>query len=207
MTNAILENLFGSDARVKIIRLFLTNPDQFFTTEDISRRARVSMPVVRKETFSLLKINFIKERLEKIEEVIKLKKGKVKNKKKKIRGLRLNILFPLINPLRDLILNNSFDKERFVKDLNSLGKMKLIIISGVLNQGEGKGTDLLVVGDSLRKSLLENILKKIEAQIGKEIVYAIFSTEEFMYRFSMYDRFLRDILDYPHEKLVNKLGI
>ena len=37
--------------------------------------------------------------------------------------------------------------------------------------------------------------------------YAAFGTEDFAYRFGMYDKFIRDIVDYPHERLIDKIGI
>jgi len=60
---------------------------------------------------------------------------------------------------------------------------------------------LLVVGDKLRKAGIEEGVRKLEAEIGTEIVYAIFDTKEFIYRLNMYDKLVRDILDYPHEVL------
>ena len=39
----------------------------------------------------------------------------------------------------------------------------------------------------------------MEAEIGSELVYAIFDTKEFTYRLNMYDKLVRDILDFPHE--------
>ena len=49
-------------------------------------------------------------------------------------------------------------------------------------------------------------MKIIESEIGKELRYAYFSTEDFQYRLSMCDKLTRDILDYPHKKILNKLG-
>jgi hypothetical protein len=66
--------------------------------------------------------------------------------------------------------------------------------------------DLLVVGDNMKLSLLENIIKTIESEIGKEIRYAVFETQEFTYRYSVFDKLIRDILDFQHEKIINKLG-
>jgi hypothetical protein len=34
---------------------------------------------------------------------------------------------------------------------------------------------------------------------GAELTYAVFDTKEFLYRLNMYDKLIRDILDYPHE--------
>ncbi len=205
---SILEKIFGSAARVKIIRLFLLNQENLFNAKDISRRAKVSIASVRREIFLLNGIDFIKQKREKIDDVIKLKNGEIKNKKKIIQGFKLNPLFPFLHQLRGLVVTAApINKEKLIKSLNSTGKIKLIILSGIFIQSDESRIDLFIVGDSIRRGALDRILKNIEAEIGKELNYAIFTTEEFLYRFGMYDRFIRDILDYPHEKLVNKLNI
>jgi hypothetical protein len=65
--------------------------------------------------------------------------------------------------------------------------------------------DLMIVGDRLDRKMIEGEIKKLESEVGKELRYALFDTEEFMYRLKMYDKLLRDVLDYPHEKIVNKI--
>ena len=64
-----------------------------------------------------------------------------------------------------------------------------------------------MVGDNLKQSRLDNIVKTIESEMGKEIRYATFETSEFNYRYSMFDKLIRDILDFPHEKIINKLNL
>lgn len=203
-----LEKLFGSSARIKIIRLFLLNQDLLLSPKEISRRAKVNLTSARREISLLKKIDFIKQTMERIDEIIKLKNGRIKNKKKKIQGLKLNAFFPLLNPLKNLVLNTApINRGKLAKMLNSAGRMKLIILAGIFIQSSDGKTDILLVGDSVRKGVLERILRTIEAEIGKELTYAVFNTNEFLYRLGMYDRFVRDILDYPHEKLVNKLNL
>lgn len=204
----ILEKLFGSSARVKIIRLFLINSQEIFTPKEVSRRCKVSSASLRREISLLKSIGLIKQKSSSIDEAIKLKNGKIKNKKKRIKGFILNELFPLIHPLKNLVVDSApFSKERMVKSLKSAGKVKLILLSGIFLNSDSRKSDIVLVGDSVRKSNLEKILRKIEAELGQEIIYTLFDTKEFMYRFSMYDRFLRDILDNPHEKPLDKLGI
>lgn len=191
MVSGILEKIFGSSVRVKIIRLFLLNPETLFSLKEISRRAKVNLLSTRREILLLKGIDFIKQ-----------------DKKKKIQGLKLNNFFPLLNPLKNLVLNTApLNKEKLAKMLNLTGKMKLIVLAGIFIQSDDSKVDVLLVGDSIRKGSLERILRKIESEIGKELIYAVFETKDFLYRFGMYDRFIRDILDYPHEKLVNKLNI
>ena len=51
----------------------------------------------------------------------------------------------------------------------------------------------------MKKSKIEEEVHKLEAEIGTELVYAVFDTKEFVYRLNMYDKLIRDILDFPHE--------
>ncbi len=203
-----LEKLFGSPARVKIIRLFLQNPSDLFFPKEISRRCKINSNVARREISLLERAGLIKQKTSSIDTLIKLKNGKVKNKKKEIQGLGLNEFFPLINPLKNLFLEAvAFNKEKTIKSLKSAGDMKLIILSGFFMQMNGYSADLLLVGERVQKPKLERILKKIEAETGKEIAFVLFDTKEFLYRFSMYDKFINDILSSPHEKALNKLDI
>ena len=203
-----MEKLFGSSARVKIIRLFLFNPEVLFTSSTISRRAKVALPSVRREIALLKSINLIKQKEVVVTEVIKLKKGKIKNKKKKVQGITLNPLFPFLQAFRNLILSVApVDRKKLIKDINGVGRVKLMILSGVFTQNSNSRTDLFLVGNAIKEGKLDRVVKNVEAEIGKEIVYAVLSTDDFLYRLGMYDKFVRDVLDYPHEKVINKLNI
>lgn len=206
--NTALEKLFGSSARVKIIRLFLSNPESLFSLEDVSRRAKVLTPSAKREISLFKSIGLVKQRDETIDEIVKLKDGTEKIKKKKFNGYFLNTLFPFVHALRNLVINAApADKEAMIKEINTIGRIKLVVFSGIFTNRENSRVDLLLVGDAMKETKLDKVLKNIEAEIGKEIVYAVFKTDDFMYRLGMYDRFIRDILEYPHEKAVNKLNI
>ncbi|NOY35564.1 MAG: hypothetical protein GXP44_01425 [bacterium] len=208
MPTNILEKLFGSAARIKIIRLFLLNPDTIFTPKEISRRCKVASNLARREISLLKNIGFAEQKSETIEKLIKLKNGKIKNNKKKIQGLKLDESFPLLRALKNLVLNAApIDKKGMTKSLKTAGKIKLIILSGIFIQADGSRVDLLLVGDGIKGRVLERTLRNIEAEIGKELTYSVFDTKEFLYRLGIYDRFIYDILDYPHEKILNKLDI
>ena len=77
-----------------------------------------------------------------------------------------------------------------------------MIVSGVFIKNEDSRVDLLIVGDKMKRGKIEEGIRKLEAEIGAELVYAIFETKEFLYRLNMYDKLVRDIIDYPHEVLL-----
>ncbi len=206
MSVNVLEKLFGSVARIKLIRLFLLNPETILAPKEIARRCKISQTTARREVSLLKSIDFIRQKTETIDNLINLKNGKIKNKKKKIQGMKLNDSFPFFNALKNLVLNGApVNKDKMVRSLKASGKVKLVVLSGIFIQEENSRVDLLLVGDAVKKGILEKALRNIEAEIGKELVYAVFDTKEFLYRLGMYDRFISDILDFPHEKIFNKL--
>jgi hypothetical protein len=145
------------------------------------------------------------------------KKRPVKSRKKSAQFSRtlytLNTSFDFFGELRDLILKSSpAEKTRMVRRINNLGRVKLVIISGVfMNTGVvdkiDSEVDLFIVGDDINKGKLHIFLKSLEAEVGKELRFGLMEKEEFEYRYGMFDRFVRVLLDGPHEKLINKLGL
>lgn len=123
----------------------------------------------------------------------------------------LNSDFGSFGELRDLILKSlPAEKNDMIEKINRLGKIKLAVISGVFINKENLDpliADLLIVGDYIESRKLRSFLKSLEAEVGKEIKYSVMDKEEFQYRLAMFDRFVRVLLDGPHEKLINRLGI
>ncbi len=220
----ILAKLFGSASRVKIIRLFLLNPNEVFSGTEISQRAKVAKDASRREISVLRTAGFIIPKREYAATAAKNKKGKLRHPDrearrgsesrprrlagKKIQGWKLNGLFPLINSLKNFVLNTApISRSQLLKKLQKSGRLKLVILSGIFGKGDPGRVDIFVVGDGLKKGVLERAIRDIEAEIGKELTYAVLSTDDFFYRLGMYDKFIRDILDYPHEKILDKLNL
>lgn len=200
----ILEKLFSSSSRIKIIRLFFLNPRKVFSIKEISHRAKVVNSALRREILLLERISFIKRASDYAE--TRSKTGRIK--KERFRGWALNPTFPLLAPLKNLVLNVvPISKAEVLKKLRTAGNIKLVILSGIFIQEDESRVDLLIVGDNIKKNILEKEIRNIEALLGKELVYSVLSTEECTYRLGMYDKFIRDVLDYPHEKILNKLDV
>ncbi|TSC92046.1 MAG: hypothetical protein CEN90_161 [Parcubacteria group bacterium Licking1014_17] len=123
----------------------------------------------------------------------------------------LNPEFEHYDELRDLILKSSpAEKKNMIEKINGLGRIRLAVISGIFMKKEthnSLSTDLLIVGDDIDKRKLNNFLKALEAEVGKELTFAVMDKDEFRYRLGMFDRFVRVLLEGPHEKLINRLGI
>lgn len=203
----ILEKLFGSAAKVKIIKLFLFNPDSAFDNPEAAERAKVSKAVTRREISNLEKIGFVKSKFY-IKEIRRQKNRSIQTFRKRVNGWTLDPKFPYVEAIKSFLSNiNPFKHRDIIDRISRAGKIQLLIISGIFIKDPDSRADLLVVGDNLKQGQLDNIIKTIESEIGKEIRYAVFETSEFNYRLAMFDKLLRDILDYPHEKIINKLNL
>ncbi len=183
----ILGKLLGSEARVKIMRLFLQNKDTTFSSKDVSTRSRVNPTSVRRELNALKNVNFLK---------------------KNTKGYFFNIGFKYTREFEMLLVGvESHDDDSIATGFKNAGKLKLLVAAGHFIKNKDSRVDILVVGDTLKKSKVEENIKKLEAEIGTELTYAIFDTQEFVYRLNMYDKLVRDILDFPHKVLLQSKDI
>jgi len=203
----ILEKLFGSAAKVKLIKLFLLNPDNVFDSIQAGERAKVSRAVARKEIINLEKINFLRQKSY-TKEIKRQKNRRIQTFKKRTNGWTLDYKFPYIEAVKNFISSiNTFSHKEIIKKISRSGKIQLLIVSGIFIKDEDSRVDLLIVGDNLKQNQLDNTVKTIESEMGKEIRYAVFETSEFNYRYSIFDKLTRDILDFPHKKIINKLNL
>ena len=197
--------LFGSQARVKIMRLFLLNSESIFENADIVKRSKVKVSVVRKETALLEKAGLIKKTSFFKEIPPKTKNGNPK--KKRVPGWRLDNSFELLKPLKNFLIDTEpMRKIEIANKFKNAGKVKLLVVSGIFIQNEDSRVDLLIVGDNIKKASIENALHSVESEVGREVSYAYFSIQEFLYRIDICDKFVRDVLDYPHERIIDKLN-
>jgi hypothetical protein len=203
----ILEKLLGSAAKVKLIKLFLLNPENSFDVTEAAERAKVSRGTARKEIVNLEKINFLRQKTY-VKEVKRQKNRRIQSFRKKTIGWTLDQRFPYTEVVKNFLSSiNPFRHKDIVNKLSKAGKIQLLIVSGIFIKDPESRVDLLLVGDNLKQGPLDNIMKVIESETGKEIRYASFETSEFNYRYSMFDKLVREILDNPHEKIINKLNL
>ncbi len=189
MTDPLFK-LFTSPARVKLLRLFLFNPRQSFVLSDITSRARVTSAEARRELRLFESIGLV-----------------VHNTRSKKVRYSAAVSFPYTEGLKALLLNAPKREEEIIRLLRGLGSMKLIILSGIfLDEWDGV-VDVLIVGDRVKERALREHLKRLEADIGKELRFAVLPTEDFLYRLNMSDKLLRDVLDYPHRIVLDRLNI
>lgn len=180
-------HIFGGEGKVKIMRLFVFNPSQTFKPKEVAKRAKERTDKVRKELRSLSKAGLLKTRAS---------------------GFALDTSFRYLPALQNFLVDaNPMSEKEIIRRLSRAGLLRLVLTAGVFQHDPEARVDILVVGDNLKMGLLESAISSIEAQLGKELRYAAFETADFKYRLGVYDKLIRDILDFPHQKILNKLGI
>ena len=196
--------IFGSEARVKIIRLFLFNLETVFDLETIASKSKVSKNNTKKEVSILERANLIKRK-----SFVKIIERKNKKPKKiKTFGYHLNKDFSYVTGLKQLLIKTKMlEGGEIIKRLSRSGRLKMVVVAGVFTQDKDSRADMLIVGTGMSKSSLTNAIKSIEAEVGRELIYVYFEKEDFEYRLGMNDRLIRDILDYPHQLLLDKINL
>lgn len=194
-----LSKLFGNSTRVKLMRMFLFHSGESYGIDAIKKRTRADVAAVRRELSLLTSIGFIKKKPAKT----LLKSGK----KKTVPGWVLNESFGLNDSLRNLLIESELvGSKDIAARFQQAGRVKLLLLSGIFVQHQQGIVDILIVGDRFTRPALERIVAVLESEVGKELRYVLFSPEEFEYRVSMYDSFLRQVFGGPHEKVINTLG-
>lgn len=190
----ILEKLFGSKARVKILRLFLFNPKTSFSVMQITEATGTSKRTARSNSKRLQSIGI-------------LEKVKLEGEGKARVGWRLNESFPYRQQLHSLMIGTeTFDRQAVERDLKSAG-IQAAVLSGIFVNEEKSPVDLLLVGIDVDDKHLSQLINETEQRIGAELRYTLFSPESFEYRKSMFDRLVRDVMEYEHQVLFNNTGI
>jgi hypothetical protein len=189
MTDTLIK-LFGSAPRVKLLRLFLFNPRHSFTVSLAATRARVKEAEARSEIQMLLRIGVVERKT-----------------RSSVPRYGINAESSYILALQNLLLNTPARAGEMYQRLRGVGTLKLVVVAGIFaNEWEGR-LDLLIVGERIKESKLITQIKLLESEIGKEVRYASMSNEDFFYRLNMNDRLVRDVFDYPHKIVHDRLDI
>lgn len=185
----ILEHLFGSRERARILRFFLQNPDHQYEFSEIVRKNMIRSHPAKVELANLARIKFV---------LVRTRKGR--------NYYQLNQEFNFYPELKNLIAkSNVYPQCKSMGKVTKIGNIKLAVISGVFISYHKSKADMILVGDNISKAKLKNLMNNLEAEIGKEISFVLMTMDEFKYRLNMLDKFVLEFLEGPHEEIINKI--
>jgi hypothetical protein len=180
----MLDAIFGSVPRVKILNLFLLSPEKTYTREQLVADLRLTAISVRNELSNLISFGVIKET---------------------DKAYSANTSFLLYPELKALFTKAQIlFSEKFISGLQKICQPKFLALTGFFTNYLEAQTDILVVGAVQRPAFLK-LLKELEKDLGREINFTIMSEREFHYREELMDIFLYNILEGKTLILVDKL--
>lgn len=188
----MIDALFGSKTRVKLLHLFLNNPGKAFYVREITRLIDEQINSVRRELSNMLEVGIISS-------------DSSDNK----LYYEINQRYEYYVPFRAIFADQHVEASRHVKvgrDWHALIKelpgLRIAVLAGVLVKGSASSVDVLLVGD-ISPTKLKNSIKQIEKLEGRELNYSVLKYDEFYYRLSVRDKFITEILTGKHAVLLD----
>ncbi len=192
----MIEQLFGSKTRVKLLHLFYGNPNRPFYVREITRKIDEQINSVRRELANLLSIGLIK--------------SDTNNNK---LYYEVNQAYEYYQPLSAIfgeakggVIPVKIADDGSSGDIRSIGNVDVALYTGQFTRDESTGVDVFLVGD-ISQSKLQKFITELEAQEGKELRYAVMSLKDFSYRQQINDRFVANILTAKKQVLIDKTNL
>ena len=186
----MLEQLFGSRTRTKLLHLFLEDNNRPFFVREICREINERIHSVRRELANLEKFGLI-----------------VSQERDQKKFYKINPSFPIINELH-LLLQKSrvLFEQAMTKKAQRLEGLKFFCLTGQFTKEAEIQTDVLLIGKINRDSL-DKFIKELEKTYGHNLRYTYFTMQEFNLRKELSDKFLYSILNGKKIVLINKLTL
>ncbi len=212
----MLGKLFGSNARVKILKKFLLHPEQKHYIRQLARDLGLQVNSVRRELENLEELGLLISKVGtgaeaddadyppvSAEETKKKSTGHGQEKK----YYQANENFVLFEEIKALIIKAQILYEKnFINKLIKIGKPKLLILTGLFVNKANSATDILIVG-RLNKNKLSQLLKELEKDLGQELNFTLMDNGEFKYRRDITDVFLYDVLEGKKIVVIDETGL
>lgn len=191
----MIDQLFGSKTRVKLLGLFYANPNRSFYVREITRKIDEQINSVRRELSNLLSIGII------VSDTTNNRLYYEVNQKFEYYG-PLSQMFG--NAKRPITAASTADGGEI--DLKSIGNVELAVYTGQLTRDNASGVDVFLVGD-INQARLTRFMTELEAREGKELRYAVMSMEDFQYRQQIKDRFITNLGHAKKQIVIDKHNI
>ena len=194
----MIDALFGSKTRVKLLHLFLNNPGKSFYVREITRKIDEQINSVRRELSNMLEVGIITS-------------DSADNKLYYQVNQRYDYYVPLRAIFGDSISiqkvtevkSGEAANEKYGPLLDEITGLRLALLSGVLVKGSSTTVDVLLVGN-IAHAKVSSVMGEIEKNEGREINYSVIPYDEFYYRLSIRDRFITEIINGKHIVVIDK---
>ncbi len=196
----MLEHLFGSKTRLKLLKVFFREPQRAFFVRELTRILDVQINAVRRELQLLVLAQLVKE----CEQPGNMNEDEAGSSLRKYYLLNTDsILYPEIQAL--LRKGQLLGEQKFMEELaKKIGNVSLLLLTGKFTSEHNVQTDLLIVG-SIKESVLEKLITTYEKELGFTIRFTILTESEFEDRRHVMDKFLYSLFEAEHIILINTI--
>lgn len=185
----MLEQLFSSRTRVKLLKKFLLNSDNKYYVRELTREINERINSVRRELDNLVSIGFL-----------------ITFNQEQKKYYQVNKDFLLYTEIEALIIKaQSLIENKIINKIKATKGIKYCVLTGKFVRRDDVPTDILVVGDRIDVDKLMQIVKLLEKNFDQELNYTILTTHEFDTRSQMTDKFIYGILNEPKITVVDKI--
>ena len=184
----MVEQLFGSKTRVKLLSLFFNNPGRPFYVREITRKIDEQINSVRRELANLLSVGLVSSdgsnnRLY----------YEVNPKYEYYEQLR-SIFTSMPAKSKDPVVKETREEDKIIKQLRTTGSITFAFLTGSFARDSRTNVDIFVVGD-VNKARLAKVVAEMEKDMGRELNYSALTPDEYQYRLSLNDRFITSVLE------------
>jgi predicted transcriptional regulator with HTH domain len=197
----MVEQLFGSKTRVKLLQLFYSNPNRAFYVREITRKIDEQINSVRRELSNLLSIGIISSDTNNNRLYYEVnQKYEYYKPLLEIFGQTAALKLPVEGD------EPALSEDDHKHDLRMLGNVELALYTGQFTRDELSGVDLMIVGD-INQTKLSKYVADLEKSENKVLRYAVLTASDFKYRQQVKDRFLSNIMNAKKQVLIDKNGV
>ncbi|MEK7084890.1 MAG: hypothetical protein AAB932_06660 [Patescibacteria group bacterium] len=198
----MLEHLFGSKTRYRLLKTFFQRPEKPLFVRELTRILETQINAVRRELELLVALGIVKE----LERKERESGGEAGNQLRKYYVLNVeSLLYPELQAL--ILKGQVWGEQAFLKQMQEKGgKVELLLLAGRFTGDSRAVSDMLIVG-ALKEQTLSRLIEQYEKECGFEIRYTLMTRDEFDDRREMVDKFLFSLFEGKHVKVVNTLGV
>jgi predicted nucleotidyltransferase len=210
----MVDQLFGSKTRVKLLQLFFTNPNRSFYVREITRKIDEQINSVRRELSNLLSIGIItsdpnnnrlyyevNQEYEYYQPLAMMFGGiKVAPAAKPTKKGEEQVEEPKVKA------SEALPEHPLAKAVRSTGRVDLAVLTGQFTRDDTAGIDVLIVGD-VNASKVEKFISELEEAEKKELRYTFMPLDNYEYRLQIKDRFIGNVLDAKKQVIINSQNL
>ena len=193
----MIDALFGSKTRIKLLTLFLNNPGRAFYVREITRDIGEQINSVRRELANLVNVGVVRAET-------------VDNK----LYYEADAGYKFYEPLKTMFTNtesvasdSKVSITGWAKKFRAIDGIQVVIFAGKLIYGSESNVDVLIAGDDISAIKLKNIIKSLEQDSGGSLTYTTMTFNDFYYRLSVRDQFIGNILEAKNKIILDEKDV